>query len=68
MNRKAAIIILRVFVAIWMLLNIGLLIAVFSRGGAFIDNLKDTFQIFLSFLCSLFLGFYIWDKNNIFNS
>ena len=68
MNRKAAIIILRVFVAIWMLLNIGLLIAVFSRPGAFLENFKDAFQIFLSFLCSLFLGFYIWDKNNIFHN
>ena len=68
MNPKAVIIILRVFVAIWMLVNIGLLIIVFSREGAFIENLKDALQIFLSFFCSLFLGFYIWNKKNIFHS
>lgn len=68
MNPKAVIIILRVFVAIWMLVNIGLLIIVFSQEGTFIENLKDALQIFLSFFCSLLLGFYIWNKKNIFHS
>ena len=62
MNRKTAIIILRVFATVWILINIGLLIAAFSRGDAFIESLKDAFQIFLSFLLSLFLGFCMWDK------
>ena len=68
MNRKVVIVILRVFVAIWMLVNIGLLITVFSHGGTLVENLKDAFQILISFFCSLLLGFYIWDKNNLLHS
>ena len=60
MDMKKANIVLRVFMAIWILLSIALLILLLCNGALSRDNMKYVFQLLVSIVCSIWLGIYIW--------
>ena len=63
MDRKTGNILLRIFMAIWILVTLTLLVMLICSDKPFQDNIGYFFQVLIAIGVSVWLGAYIW-KNS----
>lgn len=63
MDRKIGNILLRIFMAIWILVTLTLLVMLICSDKPFQDNIGYFFQVLIAVGVSVWLGAYIW-KNS----
>lgn len=63
MDRKIGNILLRIFMAIWILVTLTLLVMLICSDKPFRDNIGYFFQVLIAVGVSVWLGAYIW-KNS----
>lgn len=63
MDRKIGNILLRIFMAIWILVTLTLLVMLICSDKPFQDNIGYFFQVLIAIGVSVWLGAYIW-KNS----